>query len=395
MLFEEDIFSISNHRAKDREKEQVFRTILRNGPTSQKSMLSELRIRPTDLSNSIRELLSDGMIAVRQRDGGSRRGRPEIKFVAREFRIVAIGVYADSWVLRGSVVDLNGAALFSCEASLANTVTTAGFRRTIESMLNSLVGAIPEGTQLSGIGFSLPGNVDREGKIWRRSGRWPRVRMLRFGPFEDQFGSRVELFRDLDAAMRGSLARRRKLLDRSVLLLHWGVGLGFSYSMRGSIVGSSYGRFGAIGYTRVVINDGEPTHTRSLEQYTNLRFLYSGLRERFPDLTEDERVFYDLLHDAPITDEPVVNTAIEYMVICLQDLAMLFYPDEIMILGPLAENRDVLEAVRERFRGRPLMENMERRIRISVVKGGYEGCLTGATYDLLRDSLRRYLTARF
>lgn len=56
----ERVFVPSHDRVKDQVKETVFRIIQRNNLMSQKQILDSIKIRPTDLSNAIKELLADG-----------------------------------------------------------------------------------------------------------------------------------------------------------------------------------------------------------------------------------------------------------------------------------------------------------------------------------------------
>ncbi|GEM_PF-3916013 len=389
------IFEPSNCRVKDQEKASVFRIIQGHFPISQKQILETYKLRPGDLSGSIKELAADGLIEQLSQLSNRGRGRPEIFFRPRNDRLVCLALYTDSWVFRGAAIDLGGNVIREAHSPVSPDEDAATLCAVQCELLESLKAELPEYTEILGVGLSLPGNVNAANRIWRDSRRWPNVRNLDYTDLEHRLGLPVVLSRDLDAALVDQLIRNPAFSDELVVLVHWGIGLGIAFSHRGMVVKSNHGRFGTFGYMQFDPGHLDHVRTPDLERLTSLRFLIDDLRQAYPNLPLDERALARVAAADSLEHIPSFRRAIEYVGLTLRNICMVFYPDRILLLSPFAENASILDRIREAFRTGRLIDDLQQHVPVNAVERGYHGCMFGATQQLFTDRLRDFLRARY
>lgn len=389
------IFEPSGCRVKDQDKASVFQIIQTHAPISQKQILDTYSLRPGDLSGSIKELVADGLIRSVSPQPNRGRGRPEIFFQPCNDRLVCIAIYTDSWVFRGTVIDLAGNVIRDAHRPVSQNETEQALYDVQCDLIDSLTATLPSYTEVLGIGLSLPGNVDARNGIWRDSRRWENVRNLDYRRLEKRYSLPVVLSRDLDAALVHELILNPALKEELVVLVHWGIGLGIAFSYRGQVVSSNHGRFGTFGYMQFDPAHRDHIDTPDLERFTSLRHLIYDFREHYPNMPLDERAVARIVAKDDLQEIPSFRRAIDYIGLTLRNLCMVFYPDRFVMLSPFVENEKILERVRGAFKNGRLIDDLQYHVPVTAVDQGYHGCMFGATQQLFAERLRDYLRARF
>lgn len=392
-VLDDATFGEARSRQKDLDKAFIYNEIRSNPGVSQKQLLERHQLRPTALSNTVKELISDGLIRVSEHASNGRQGRPEKRLETAENRFVSLAIYTESHEFRGAVVNSAGDVIGEASMTLPESAGEKELGHLYEQLIRTLKEQAPMESEVVGLGLSLVGNVDSEQQVWIECGRWPNIRNFDLSTIPNRHALPLYIARDLDSALYHELVAHPDYRDGTTLLLHWGTGIGFAYSYEGRIIGSRTGRFGTIGQTIVDIRC--PEEGMDFESRAAIPALFDTVVEKYPDATDDERTFAQILQDPEIVDLPAVQNAVEYMAYCVANLCMMLYPERILFLGPFAENGDILEQLETKLRAIPLKHDINQRTALLAIDRGYRGCIFGSTYDLFRRALQRYLVARY
>ncbi|MCX7028836.1 MAG: ROK family transcriptional regulator [Spirochaetes bacterium] len=361
-------------------------------PGSSRSALARrLGLRPTTVSHLVQELLDDGLVAERRGRGGTgHSGRPQAAIEPVLERLAAVSLCVESRELRASLVDLAGRVLASDARPVAAGADNQAIEEALEALIGGLAGRAPKASRVVGAGLSLVGTVDPSGLTWVSAARWPRLRALGLGPLADRIGLPVRASRALDTALALLLESDATAADRTVALLHWGFGIGAAVAHRGTLLGSSLGRFGEIGHLRTPGGAGRRCACGArgcLETEAALWALMPRLRRRLGTLPDDEQELAVALAAPGVAALPEVRTAVRAVQDGLVTLHRLFYPDEVFLAGPLAENPAVFRRLADGFAA-GLPDYAVGKTSLTALPGGLSACRTRSAGPLLRDALR-------
>jgi predicted NBD/HSP70 family sugar kinase len=344
----------------------------------------------------VQELIEDGLAAERRGRGTGRSGRPRAEIEPVSERLTAVSLCVESRELRATLVDLAGRVF----ASDARTLAADSDNRTVEGAIAALVGGLagqaPSASRVVGAGLSLVGTVNPAGPTWVSAARWPRLRSLDLGPLAARLGIPIRAGRALDTALELALENDATAADRTVALLHWGFGIGAAVAHRGTLLGSTLGRFGEIGHLRT---RGGGTRRCTcgargcLETEAALWALLPRLRRRLGSLPDDEQELAAALAAPGVAALPEVREAVRAVLEGLVTLHRLFYPDEMFLVGPLAENPSVFRQLADGFNA-GLPDYAAGTTSLTILTGGLAACRTRSAGPLLRDALRRSLKRR-
>ncbi len=173
-------------------------------------------------------------------------------------------------------------------------------------------------------------------------------------------------------------------------LLHWGFGIGAAVAHRGTLLGSSLGRFGEIGHVRAPGAAGRRCACGArgcLETEAALWALLPRLRRRLGSLPDDEQALAAALAAPRVADLPEVRAAVRAVLDGLTTIHRLFYPDEVFLAGPLVENPAVFRHLSDGFAA-GLPDYAAGKTTLTVLAGGLSACRTRSAGPLLRDALR-------
>jgi transcriptional regulator of PTS gene len=380
----------SDHRPSDRQKASLYRAVAASPGCSRSALARKLGLRPTTVSHLVQELLDDGLVAERRDRVARRSGRPRASIEPVHARFAAISLCVESRELRASLVDLAGRVLASDERALAAGADTAAVARALASLLGGLAAAAPAGSRVVGAGLSLVGTVDPAGPTWVSAARWPRLRSLPLAPLARRIGIPLRAGRALDTALALRLETDAAAADRTVALLHWGFGIGAAVAHRGTLLGSSLGRFGEIGHVRTPGAAGRRCACGArgcLETEAALWALLPRLRRRLGRLPDDEQALAAALAAPGVAEMPEVRAAVRAVLDGLTTIHRLFYPDEVFLAGPLVENPAVFRHLSDEFAA-GLPDYAAGQTTLAVLAGGLSACRTRSAGPLLREALR-------
>jgi predicted NBD/HSP70 family sugar kinase len=295
--------------------------------------------------------------------------------------------------LKGVLVDLREEVLAEEMRVLPHGAGNRALAAAIRALLASLPSKVPDGSELVGAGLSLVGTVDARSRTWVGVARWPKLRNLDVSALESPLEFPLILQRTNDVELAYALEAGREPRTTTAVLLHWGFGIGSAVSFRGTLLTSSLGRFGEIGHTRLDAGSRAPCLCGArgcLETRAALWALLPALQKRLGSLPEDEKELASILGESRIMDLREVTLALDAIRQALLVLYKIFYPDSILLSGPLMENPDIFRRVEESFlRSLPLYAR--GAVKLSVIPGGMPGCRRGGAHPLFRNALARTL----
>ena len=393
----ENIHRISKYRIKDQEKASIFHYICSQPSTTRKKIATALGIRPTTVSKSVQELITDTLVYEGEVKNPGKQGRPEICLYPNLDKYTAIAIYVVSKEIRAALINLGENILAEETMTISAGADNEILTREISSIIHHLDLKKPSGSEILGVGASLPGMVNLPTKTWIASSRWPLLRNLSFNAIEAEAGHKLSIYKFLDTELEFLLIRNPDYCKGGTLLFHWGYGIGSAYANTGRVLRSTLGIFGEIGHWKV--HDPFPRKctcglTGCLETKAALWALLPEIREIYPGTPEDENEFRDFLKINRIEQLPVMENAIESIVLALANLCKVFFPDRILIISPFTSSKSILSRLEK-----GLLNNIHDfahgTVSLVNLNEGFHGEIYGSTYSLFNNTLRNALIARW
>lgn len=393
----ENIHRISKYRIKDREKALIFQYICSQPSSTRKKAAADLRIRPTTVSKSVQELIQDTLVYEGEANNPGKQGRPEICLYPNLDRYTAIAIYVVSLEIKGALINLGEDILAEETITLTAGADNRVLTREISSIIRHLDLKKPAGSEILGTGISLPGTVNLPTSTWISSCRWPLLRNLSFDAIEEKSGHKLSVHKFLNTELEFLLIKNPDYCQGGTILFHWGYGIGSAYANMGRVLCSTLGRFGEIGHWKM--NDPFPRKctcglTGCLETKAALWAMLPEIRKTYPDTPEDENEFRDFFQECGLEKLPLMEEAIESIVLALTNLCKIFFPDRILIISPFTNCKSILTRLKK-----SLLNNIPDFARETVslvnLNEGFQGEIYGSTYSLFRNTLRNALIARW
>jgi predicted NBD/HSP70 family sugar kinase len=311
-------------------------------------------------------------------------------------RFTAVSLCVESRELHAALVDLAGTVIASDARPLPALADNRHIAQGLAALIGNLAERAPPASRVVGAGLSLVGTVDPSGPTWISAARWPRLRSLDLRPLAARLGMPIRAGRTLDTALALALEGDATAADRTVALLHWGFGIGTAIAYRGTLLGSTLGRFGEIGHLRAASGGARRCTCGArgcLETEAALWALLPRLRRRIGSLPDDEQQLASALAEPGVAALPEVRSAVHAMLEGLVTLHRLFYPDTVLLVGPLAENPSVFRRLCDGFAA-GLPDYAAGATTVRALPGGLAACRTRSAGPLLREALRRGLRRR-
>ena len=389
------IHDTGNHRIKDKEKARIFKYICTADISTRKSITTNLGLRPITVSKIVKELIEDGLIVEGEQIARRGKGRPEVALFPDFLKLTAVSFTVVSREVRGFLLNLNGEILESISASIPGNAGNEEIASEIRNLADTLTSSVPKGSELAGIGASLPGTVTAEKGMWISSSRWPRMNNLPVSKVLSKYKVPLFLYRSLDPELEYLLFRNSECREGGTLLFHWGYGIGSAYAYGGQVLKSTLGRFGEVGHWQVEPESDKRCSCGSygcLETEAALWAILPEIRKVYPDAPEDEPGFTDFIRTLDITSMMVMKKALAYVSGSLGNLYKIFYPDRIMLLGPFTGNPYILKKLKDAFTLH-IPEYARSSIDFKVVTEN-NGAVLGNVYHLFRKALKPLLETR-
>lgn len=386
--------SDNGYRVRDREKAKVFETVYTLGRASRKQMFHHLEMRPSSVSEAVRQLLRDKLLIERDAVRDGKQGRPEVQLEVNPHRLCAIGIWVVSRAIAAATINLKGQVVDERRVGIGEEADNASFASAVVALVERLKARVPPGSQLLGVGLSLPGIVDLKNKKWTYNSRWKGVCDLDLSALEDSFGVAVITRRMLDAELESLLIADREKSSESTLLCHWGYGIGAAYANNGFVLQSEFGSFCELGHLK---SGSDAVRLCTCGEYDCIETVAAGwallhtLQDTFGEVGEAEQELGTLCANNDVYSLKAVQDACECMAHGLETLYRTLFPRRILVYGPFLENTAVRSALKSQF------ESLSPR----YAQGGYEfevlledteyGEVRGTTQPFFREALRELL----
>lgn len=355
--------------------------LVRTGRASTRSKIADLlNLRSTSVSDFVGELVAKDLLreSVPKRQG---RGRPAAFLVYNEQRFGAILIQVTSRSIAAKAVDMAGRVIAEETAAPAPGSDNAQMSATVLALARAVDAQFPPGVEVAAVVCSLSGLLDAPQHRWCFTSRWPELRNLDLAEALRPLGHEVILVRNLDAELTGRLAEASgEVRAESVLLLHWGYGIGAAYYTEGAIVNRTHGRFCEIGHWRLGNARGATCtcgNTDCLETVAALWSLGPRLREAFVDIPDDEAKLGPLARRLDLLSVPEMAAATHEVVRLTANLSRLLFPDRIILTGPFVQNPKVFAHFVEELERAPVLKALDR-ISVSDGQAGERHEMAGA-----------------
>lgn len=337
-------YQISNyylsHGAKSRsvEKALIFESICNLKETTRKRLVLQLQLRPNNVSETVQELIDEGLITENGTTNTGQKGRHEIIICPCPDRYVAISIWVEYNILKGALIDINGKESVSEHISVPESADNEVFLSSISELIGKLVSYVKKRQLILGIGITLPGVVLQNQNKWYFNSRWPNVQSFDFEKISSMFRIPVRLYRMLDAQIEAVVNQNALLKNRSVLLIHWGYGIGGSFYNEGKVMTSTLGSTFEIGHVKSygIHSDKLCTckETGCLETVAALWSILPDLSREYGPLEGNERQLADKFRNLDFSVSEIVSKAIEGVSNVVDTVFRITYPDKIIIYGP-------------------------------------------------------------
>jgi predicted NBD/HSP70 family sugar kinase len=380
--------------AYERDCARVYRLVLDGLAHSRSDISRLLKLRSTTTSRVTGDLLAHRLV-LETTGEASGRGRPAAVLVANTRCIGASVIYVSSQSLSGALVDLNGHLVAERTITIAREADNAAIAAAMAQLARLLIDAMPRGMSHAGTAVSLSGLLDLQRGQWLMASRWPKMRGLDIAAILAPIAGPVEICRNLDAELRARAAREPEQFAGSTLLLHWGWGIGLAYAVNGQPFAPA-GSFGEIGHWRLSALADRSCgcgNTACLETGAALWSLLPALRQRWPDLEEDEARLARQLSGRDLMSLPEIDTAARLLARALANACRIFFPTRIAVSGPFAANPQLWAHFDELLRAEGTMDGFAMP-HLASVRASQLHEIHGAAAPLLSRAAGALVTGR-
>lgn len=329
-------------RQKDIEKALIYEAIVNSNGTTRKRLYQNLQTRPNNISVAVQELLDSDLIYEDNTVKNLKQGRPEILLKPNLNKLVAISMWVESNHLASAVTNLNGEKIVKNVVEIPSDISNLQFLETVINQVDLLLNHINGRQLLLGIGLSLPGVITHSNPRWIFNSRWPNVSNLDFSKISDRYQVPINLCRMLDAELQTMILKKKSLQDKSVILLHWGYGIGAAFFSDGKVFQSRFGSTFEIGHIKVVLGDSGKRcackETGCLETIASGWALFPELEKKYGEFPENEIEVGEKLAQIDPLSEPCLIKAVRAIAYVVDTMARITYPEMIIAYGPFLAN---------------------------------------------------------
>ena len=340
-------------------RQLILNLVRKSEPVSRAQIAKELQLSRSTVSQIVDGLLQDELIfeAEREDTTGKSGGRPGqmLRYNAVSSWLVAMDLTQEKSA--ACISDLRGSILLKEEFGPAAGADD------VHSFIQQLTehAGIPSG-RLRGISISVPGSVNRAGKVLRCSQLNWRNYDLR-SELSAWHDAPIAINNDVNLALIGEQRFGKGRNCGNLVYLHLGKGIGCGILCSGNLVDGHSFMAGEIGTMRIVPEDGSPVLT--LEQAIGLSFFGSqeGFRSSVAGYTRGRD-----------PDKIKIQSFIRSVSTTIVMITSLLNPHRLILGGIMSEAMaDILEDVRESVAAGTTVP-----IDIQLASLGEQACLMGA-----------------
>lgn len=343
---------------RQRERARAYALIASGQVDSRREIASRLRLRSTPTSQLVNELIARGLV-LEAAGAAKGRGRPAATLVVNARALCATLVQIASQSLVGSVVDLTGRVIAEETREVDPDCDNAHMTANLRDLVLRLAPHLPAESGQLGTVLSIAGIVDPVSRHWLLSSRWPRIQSLPLATCLGPEAGRVEIVRNLDAELGARLDDSDR--GESVLLLHWGFGIGMACALAGHPIDRAVGFLGEIGHWRLAAPGDVLCRCGQhgcVETGAALWSLLPALRRHWPDLAADEDAFAVQARRIDLLSRPEIARAVEIVAHTLGNLTRLILPRRIIVSGPFVANAAIWSRLNDLVRRDGVMRGL-------------------------------------
>ena len=396
----DDVFVDGRARRTDLAKARIFLAILeRNGGSfhTRRTLTEGLSLRQATVSAMVSELIQDGLVIETEKAAPVGKGRPETSLGIQADRIMTPVIQVVSREIIGVLLDLEGRVDAESRLTLdEDQAKSENLDAAFQNIAGELLGHRRPGTDIPGIGISLPGIVDERSLRWISAARWPNLLGIDFHRLSEKTELPVRIERNRQAELRTRLLRHPEEHEGGVLYVSWGYGISSAYAHNGTVLASTMGGFGDLGHWLV-----EPESRRKclcgqvgcLEAHAALWALMPEIGNAFPEATSDPDAITTLFKTQDVSHIPRIEHATRLFALSLHNLFKAFFPDRIILSGYFTQNPWIAQRVRRLFFSH-MPAYALGRVTLEFTDTKTYDAATGVATPFFHEALRPLLTAR-
>ena len=281
-----------------------------------------------------------------------------------------IGVDIGGTNVKIALIDEKGTIAYS------NSVPTRaemGYEYTIQNIINTIKDSLKESnndiSNIGGIGFGLPGQIDSVNGVVRLLPNipgWVEVPLAKI--VKDEFNVPVKLDNDVRVATLGELNYGAGKGCQNLICLTVGTGVGSGIVLNGQLVRGASMTAGEIGHVIVERNNGEICGcgaTGCLEAYASgpsvvkmaKDYIAGGKSTKFKEIAAGNEITPYMVYEAAKQGDAVAKRIFtivgEYLGVALVSVVNLLNPEKIIVGGGVGQAGDlILEPIREAIKKR-------------------------------------------
>lgn len=357
--------------------------LIRNGKVrTRQDIVKELSMRSSSVSEIVGRLIDIGLVeeSLIKSDG---RGRPAYALRFNNQRFGAIFVNIVDRTIRAQIADMNFQTYGETSCKPPENVDNEALLALIRKIVEDAESRIPPGIEIKLLVFSISGLLDAEQGVWCVSSRWPKMKDLKLAEAFADKPYALHMMRNLDAELSGICSELPDFKRDNALLIHWGQGIGASFSANGQVINKERGRFCEIGHWSLGNRQNKPCNCGNrdcLETVAALWAIGTSLNDEFGGIPLDETGLAEALGQRDVSVSPTLNAALAEVVRLTVNLCRVLFPQEIFLSGPFVQNPEIFRKFVEVTAEAPLIGSIDQ-VKISVCRNSESYELRGALQD--------------
>ena len=386
----------TSHRIKDTEKALIYQQICLDPGITRKRIVTDLKLRPTTVSNMVAELIDQGMVYEGELQSNGRKGRPEIRLYMNPDYLVGVAVYIVSKQLKAVLLNLKGDILAENSINVSLQMGNDDLMRLLVELIIPLKEKTPESSKFIGVGLSFFGNFNKIRQELIFSMRWPNIKNFSFGKLGERLNSEVLVSTSLEAKLNHLLMYENEYQEGGTLLYHWGYGIGATYAMNGVILESTPGYIMEAGHVAVDLHNETVCRCGGigcLETEAALWALLPELSKAYPGVPENENDFRPFYLEHHLGESEILRKAAKALAQSLATLYQILHPERIILLSPFLMDEGIYAYVKEQFYRRTSPYTHDD-VTFLLLQPEFRGEIYGSTASLFKNRLQKELTVQ-
>ena len=384
---------LSRHLIPESQRSTILAEIHVNGPVSRAELARRLNLRPSSVSEFVRDLMAQGLL-VEVGEGNPNGGRPPVLVDVDRRHNYALGLTIEPRRVTAAVVRWDGTILDRILVPLSADSELAVLMGAVEEACHSLLSsAEASGDRLRGIGVGISALVDPRANEAVFSSTLVAARRLRLDGIAERFGLPVYLE---DVAYMMALGERWFVYpaDKRALVLVY-MGGGTCGAVLEPWAGPDDPRFAAE-FGHVVVDPGGPVcgcgKRGCLEAFVSEKALLSAAERLFGSRTGSPPSLEDVAELARSGDglaKQLVASSAEHLGVVMSNVVNILAPALMVVGGPIVDAwEDLLLPELDRCLREHSLSQLLARVEVVRSRLGADAALMGSAARVMQAVFR-------